>query len=75
MKKLFVFVLTVVFAFTILVPQSRVQAQESQSGEVQIPDEVLEALPEELREILTGRMITKEQYELYLELIEKENSE
>lgn len=39
-----------------------------------IPQEVLDNVPEEIKSILVGKEITKKQYDLYLELVEKESN-
>lgn len=73
MKKVINLVLIVTLVFTLWIPQ--LNAQESEVEEIPVPTEILDSLPRELKEILSGKTITKEQYELYLELKEKEKFE
>ena len=72
MKKILLLTLSLIFIFTVLVPNSSIKAQESQSNNINIPEEVLNSLPEEIKDIVSGKQITQEQYDLYLNLLEKE---
>ncbi|MEK4405949.1 hypothetical protein MKZ26_16470 [Sporosarcina sp. FSL K6-6792] len=47
---------------------------ESKSTIIDIPQDVLDNIPEEIKAMIEGKKITKEQYDLYLELIEKESN-
>lgn len=50
-----------------------IQTEGLESEKIEIPQQVLENVPAEIKDILEGKTITKEHYEAYLQLIEKEN--
>jgi len=64
LKKIINLTVIVALVFTLWLPQLNVQASEVK--EIQIPTEILDSLPIELKDLLSGKTITKEQYELYL---------
>ncbi|MER2079775.1 hypothetical protein [Psychrobacillus psychrotolerans] len=74
MKKIFIITMMISLLFTGLFPlQSKVQAEEILSDRIEIPEEVLNSVPAEIKVLLESKTITKKQYELFLELAEKES--
>jgi len=47
---------------------------EPKSTTIDIPQDVLDVIPEEIKAMIEGKKITKEQYDLYLDLVEKESN-
>lgn len=76
MKKIIATLMILVLTISMLpLSPNKVKAAEIETEKMDIPQEVLNSLPEEIQSMLSGEKITKEQYELYLELIEKEKNE
>lgn len=74
MKKLTIIAMIIIFSVTSLFGQiSTVRAQDS--GNIAIPQEILDMLPDELSEVLTNKTLTQDQYDLVVELMEKEAAE
>jgi hypothetical protein len=74
MKKLLITSMIILLAFTSLLPYKAQGKEITQSNvEILIPEKVLKNVPDEIRAMLSGKTISKEQYELYIELLESES--
>ncbi|MDW0109409.1 hypothetical protein [Sporosarcina aquimarina] len=75
MKKILIsFLIVTILSTNIQYLNVQAASTDSKDETIEIPQDVLNSVPEEIKNMIEGKQITQEQYDLYLELVDKESN-